>query len=62
MSEVFQNDKVKFDYKVFICVDSEVNDMWAVIREYIKFGYKKVQEFKDNSNTIIILSKEKEEK
>ena len=57
MSEIFCNEKVNDEYKIFICTNEEKNDMLATIREYYSFGYDKVTEFSDKNNYIVIVRK-----
>lgn len=57
MSEILCNDKVKKDYLFFVCIKEEKVDMMATVLERCKYGYKKTNEFEDENNYVVILSK-----
>lgn len=58
MSDIFVNKKVNQDYKIYICVQEEKNDMLASVNEHIsEYGYSKVYEGKDENNYIVIIKK-----
>lgn len=60
MNEIMTNDKVNYDYNVYVCVNEELSDMMAIVNHVIKeYSYHLVSKVEDNGNTIITLSRKK---